>query len=129
LNNLGVEGVIKEYIDRYLDLHSKTCRKPGDYEKISLRKHNKAMRELISLYDEINSDRGLAEEVYSELLQNADMDVQLSAAASCLKLNIHIEDATEILERISKTGHSMAATNAVRVLGVWRGEIDPDKPW
>ena len=119
----------KEYINKYLNLHSQTCSKPEDYDRISVAKHNKAIVKLNAFQDEICKDQDLAEKVFSELLQNEDITVLLGAAACCVNHNILIEDAEKTLEWIVQTGDYWITGIAERVLGVWCGEIDPDKPW
>ena len=90
--------------------------------------HNDAVQQFKLLVDEITKDCDLCDSVLAELLQNDDMDIRHSAASLCLKFNIHIVKAEEILEHISKTGHRMASMGAKRALKIWRGEIRPDEP-
>ena len=120
----------KEYIDKFIALHSNTRWRVEDYgknSKISTRQHNKAMRNLNMLYDEIHKDLDLAAKVYSELLLNENIDIQQCAAAGCLQLNIYITEAEATLERIIKTGHVMASRGSETILQNWRDKINQDK--
>ena len=120
----------KEYVDKFIELHSKTCRKVEDYgneSKISTRMHNIAMRKLNALYAEIDQNLDIAAKVYSELLLNENIDIQQSAAASCLHLNIYTTEAEATLERIIKTGHVMASRGSETILQNWRDKINQNK--
>ena len=118
----------EEYVAKYINLCSKLCTKPDDYTKSKITKHNKAMRELIALDDELHKDIPLAEKVYAKLLENKNTHVQLISAARCLNTNLNIDSAVKILEFIRKKGDRMDSMDAERALRVWRGEIKTDEP-
>ena len=121
-------GDYNQYVDQYIRLISMTCLKPEDYTKDKVKTNNKVMPKLKALCDEIDTDIELAGKVYSKLMHNEDRAIQLRAAGVCLKLNLHIEKAVEILERLTKTGNPWYSMPAERALKIWRGEIGPDDP-
>ena len=84
------------------------------------------MREMIRLDDELYKDIDLAEKVYAELLEIEDMYIQLTVAARCLNLNLHVESAMKTLEFICVKGEKMHSMYAERTLKIWRGEIGPN---
>ena len=120
----------KYYVDKYLKTLSKICFSPSDYSdpKFSTRVHNRAIDQFNLLEVVIEENLELANEVYSELMEINDIKVKFYASAYCLKLNINVERAEEILEHIRKTGEKWIALYAERNLKIWRGEIDPDDP-
>jgi len=119
----------EEYIAKYIDSFSKLCKKPEDYTRCKVKSHNRAMRELIALEDELSQDVELTEEVFSALLENEDSYIQQNIAGRCLSLNLHIKKSVEILERTSENGDRMSAMGAERTLKIWRGELKPDAPF
>ena len=123
----------KEYVEKLLALYDKMCLYADDYsDKKKLKTHNKAVIQSNKLENEILKDQDLAEKVFLALMQNESIGVQLSAAACCVYKNgvpALEKMAEETLERIVKSGVRGCSVMATRTLGVWRGEIDPDKPW
>ena len=118
----------EEYIGKYINLNSKLF-SPDDLTDENLKQHNKASRAIYKLCDELKENIDLAEKVYSELLENEDIDIQQGAATNCLELNIHIKKSVKILEHISKKGDGWFAAGAKRTLKIWRGEIGPYDPF
>lgn len=116
------------YIEKYVELCGSLCKVAEDYTRAKVRKHNRAMKQLISMEKELREDVALEKEVYAALLSSGDECVRQTAAGCCLKCNLHIERAVEVLEEIRSKGERMAAMGAEFALGVWRGEIDPRKP-
>ena len=117
------------YIEKYVMLCGSLCKVATDYTRAKVKKHNKAMQQLILLEEELSGEIGLAEEVYDSLLNSTDNYVRQSAATDCLRFNIHTERAIAELEYICANGERMAAMGADRILRIWRGELDPSKPF
>ena len=128
-----------KYAEKYIELLMKQISNPRDYgSKTKLKAHNKAATELHRLCTELHKDASMSEKVYGELLANENQRIQQSAASACLALNsdygyeIHIDKSVRILEEISKQddgGLNWPAQGAERVLKIWRGELDPMRPW
>ncbi|MBP3685778.1 MAG: hypothetical protein J6J21_01975 [Clostridia bacterium] len=120
---------VEHYIERYRILSSRLCRTEDDYTEAKVAKHNRAMKELNRLIEEINSDRDIALKVYETLLESTDLQVQQMAATDCLIKNMHIDRSVEILKFISKHGDRMSAMGAQRRLKIWKGEIGENDPF
>lgn len=137
----GVDDMItkEEYVEKYIKLWMKQISNPEDYgSETKVKAHNKAARELHLLCEELHKDGFMSEKVYGELIANEDQRIRQSAASACLKLNsdhgyeIHIDKSVRLLESISKQddgGLNWHAKGAERVLKIWRGELDPRRPW
>ena len=119
----------EEYVEKYISLCSMLCKSPDDYNKNKVNNHNKAIRKLITLREELSKNDILSYKVYSILLENADIYIRQSAATECLNLNIHIEKSEQLLEYIIQKGERMASMGAERTLKIWRGEIKPTDPF
>jgi len=91
----------------------------GDY-KTNNREHKKRAQ----LFQILSKDIELAKEVYGHLLIHHCITTKISSASECLRLNIYVDKAVEILEEISnRTDIGVRRTNAEMVLRVWRGEF------
>jgi len=108
----------KYYVEKYLKTLSKMRLAPSDYSSpnFNTKAHNKAVDNFNLLEIEMNENRELASHVYSELMEIDDIKVQFYAAAYCLKLNFHVERATEILENMRQKGEKWAVMLAERTL-------------
>lgn len=118
-----------KYVEYYIKLDSQLCKKKEDYIKEKVAKHNKAMKKLLALKEQIKADKYIAEQVYCLLLCCNDTHVRQSAATDCLSLNIHIEESLQILKDICKNGDRMAAMGAERTLLIWEGKLNPNSPF
>lgn len=124
-----MNNVIRLFED-YIKYHSKLCNKREDYySKKNVLIHNKAMRKLIALREEIAADMDTANEVYKLLLSCENIYVQQSAASDCLKLNIHVDQSLQILKDIIENGDRMQSMAAKRMLLIWEGKLDPNSPF
>jgi len=119
---------VQVIVDQYIRLCSQLCQKPSDYTKENVRKHNKAMRELLRLTDKIKRSPEIMGAVFSVLLNQSDAYVRQNAATTCLNMGIHTAKAVGILEQISKSKDRMAAMGAQRTLRIWKGELDANSP-
>lgn len=116
--------------DDYIKYHSRLCNEMEDYySKRKVLVHNKAMRKLIALREEIAADMDAANEVYKLLLSYENMYVQQSAASDCLNLNILVDQSLQILKDRIKNGDRMHSMAAKRVLLIWEGKLDPNSPF
>ena len=114
---------------RYMEISSQLCKKPSDYTKEHIRRHNRAMKERMGLAETIAGNLTLAQQVYRILLSQNDLYIRQSAATDCLNLGIHTVQSVEILTEISGSQNRMAAMGAQRALAVWRGEISASEPF
>ena len=119
----------EQYIEEYIRLSGFLAKKPSDYTKKTTKKHNKAMKQLLLLEKDLSKNLQLATEVYSILLNNEDLYIKQSAATECLDLRICVDQSIEVLEYIRQNGERMASMGADRILRIWRGELDPSKPF
>ena len=125
-----MEYNVESYIEKYVLLCSKMCKKPDDYlDKKNVKKHNEAMKSLNKLTEELYKNTQLSCEVYYVLLNCEDDYVKMCAAADCLKLEIYVKDALKILKRISRSKDKMASMSAERILLVYKGKLAPDEPF
>ncbi len=111
---------IEKFLVRYKDLaiqHRKASRL-GDYKQA-----NKAYDKLKKLYDKLQEqeNEALAEKVLTTFLKSNDIRVRAWAAAHCLGLNKHIEEAENALDEISKMKDvGIERHDAEMTLKVWR---------
>jgi len=109
--------MINKYFDKYIEL----CLQLDDYTKEGVKKHNKAMKQLAKLFNEIKENRWLAEELYDRLLSYQDERVRAIASAHCLGMNVHIDKAKKCLENISKTSNEpLSRFSAEMTLRTWK---------
>ena len=117
------------YVDEYILLCSRLCKKAEDYTKEKVARHNTAMRRINKLKKSMYMDFELTEEVYKVLLNCEDPYVQQAAATDCLSLNIYVDASLKILKRISLCGDRMSAMGAQRVLLIWAEKLNPNDPF
>jgi hypothetical protein len=121
----------EEYASRIDELYSK-LNKPSDKDyssKSKIAKSNKAARELHAIHTELRENIVFAEELLSVRLYHDDIHITQLAATYCLDFNLHAEEAVAILEYIVANGDYWSAVGAERRLKIWRGELDPMRPW
>lgn len=118
-----------DYVEEYLLLCSRLCKTPADYTAEKVKVHNRAMKSLSSLSDEIVADSEVAESVFAVLLRCDDENVKKTAATTCLHIGVQTEEAVRVLETICQSCNRMAAMGAERVLKIWRGEIAANQPY
>lgn len=116
-----------EILNKYVSLLGKIRKSQDDYLKIKTSVHNKAMRQLITLDEELRTDIPMAERIYFTLMENEDEYIQWLAAARCLRLGILVEEALKILDDIIERGDRWMVWHAERTLKIWRGGITPDQ--
>lgn len=120
---------MKYYVDKYIKMCSLLCKEESDYTEENVKRHNKAMKELIMLKKKLHEQKQLEEEVYEVLLNSEDCYIRQSAATDCLELNCHVDKSVKILKQICRCGGRMEAMTAKRTLRIWNGEIDPREPF
>jgi len=109
--------MIEEYIKKYIEL----CLMLDEYNKLGVKRHNKAMKELSKLYYQLNEDKKMAEEILDKLLNFEDERIKATAAAHCLGLNINLSKAEKTLKNISqKSKEPLARFNAEMTLTTWK---------
>ena len=118
------------FITALLETYNKMCKKPEDYYGAScLTTHDKAVRKLSAIREELENDHSLAKDVYSELLKNEDEYIRVDAAWRCVELGILEKNALSVVNDTIAHGTHSNAFLAKIVLRIWRGEIEPNKPW
>ena len=137
MGNLGIavfwgrsmKSNTNNYVDKYIMLCSQLCKTVEDYANVKVAKHNRAVKKLIKLKEQMYADDELTEKVYKILLSYEDTHVQQSAATDCLRLNIYTNTSVKILKSIIQNGDRMSAMGAERTLLIWEGKLSPDKPF
>ena len=89
----------EEFINEYIKLASYETNYGSG---MSVKKHNKNLKELDLLCEKIKNNSELTNAIYKELLKNENLKVLLYASVDCLKLHIHIRKAKKTLKKISK---------------------------
>jgi len=115
--NISIQEIIELHIqsDEIIDIATVN----GDYKT-----NNKEFKKRNKLFKFVENDIEMAKEVYSHLLMHPCITTKISSASECLKLNIYIDEAVEILEEISKRADvGIRGLSAEMVLRVWRGEF------
>lgn len=109
--------MINKEKDKFIQL----CKETEDYSKNGVKKHNKAMKELLLVFNEFEKNRDLALDFYRELLDNDDERVRDHAAAHCLRMEIHLDKAQSILANISETSSNpLTKFSAGMTLNAWK---------
>jgi len=86
--------------------------------------NNKEFKKLYRIYEELNRDLDMAKDVYGQLLEHSCISVRVLSAVQCLKSNIYIIEAENVLEKISQQDEDRHAKfESEMCLRVWRGEI------
>lgn len=113
----------EKWVKDYIALCGKLCASPNDYDRFTVRKHNWAMDRLAVMAAKLSKEPDLAGEVFGALLKHNSSQVLVSAAAHCLKYEIHTAEAEQVLKKIEKSSDRYAAFQAEMTLKVWAGEI------
>ena len=113
------------YFEKYLKTLTKMRLSPDDYSssKFNTRTHNRAIDQYKLLKNVMEENHDLADKVYSLLMEIDDVKVQFYAAANCLKLNLHVKRAEEILERMLQSNERWAVMIADGVLNEWHSDM------
>jgi hypothetical protein len=107
----------EEFIKKYVKL----CSMLDDYNKLGVKRHNRAMNELSKLYYQLNDDKVMAEEILITLLDFEDERIKATAAAHCLGLSINLAKAEKTLKNISqKSKEPLARFSAEMILKTWK---------
>jgi len=107
--------LIKKYIE-YATIEGET-KLNGDYKK-----GNEMVKKLNKIFKIINENEDLAKEVISAVLYSNSIRAQGLAAVDALRLNIYVNDAINILEKISLR-EDIWGFGSEMALKIWRGEI------
>lgn len=109
------------YINKFIKLCARLCKKKEDYTKTNVFKHNKSMKKLAELYNELSDDKYNAEIIYNTLMNNDDENIRAIAAYHSLSLNINIDKSQEVLKNIIKnTNNPIEKFNAEMTLKAWK---------
>ena len=89
-------------VQGYVDLCKYLCIASSDYgNKQKLKAHNRAMGLLRDYADELAQDPE-RERIFAELLGHSDVVVSVTAAADCIRFQIHKEKAVAVLKEAVK---------------------------
>ena len=104
--------MIQKAVQVYVDLCKDLCVEISDYgNKVKLKKHNHSIVLLRKYADELTM-KPYGQQVFEELLCHQNIVVRTTAAADCLRLNIHKEKAIIILENALNCNNSIVSLNA-----------------
>jgi hypothetical protein len=105
-----------DYKKKYVEL----CMELDDYSKEGVKKHNKAMKILATLFHQLENDKKVAEVLFEQLMAFDDERVKAVAAAHSLGLNINLNKAQKTLKDIIKSSSEpLSRLNAEMTLQVW----------
>ena len=116
------------YVNRIVKLHSGTSRTMITKTSAEHRRHNRCVKEIYRIFDELYDEYELACQVYGTLMKSDDPDIRQRAATSCLIIGILVEEAVPILEWCVENQDSLHAWGAKRRLMIFRGQIPEDSP-
>ncbi len=119
----------EDAVGRYVELCADLCKAPEDYTPTRVKQHNRTMKEIIKLDEELGHDAELAGQVYLDLMEHEDDYVRQSAATRCLELGIETKKAVKIIKSFRRSRNPMSAGWAERTLKLWRGKIGPNDPF
>ena len=91
---------MNEYYEEYVRLCLCLCLSKDYGNKNKVNKHNRAMRQLYHLQQEIREAH--CDEILQQLLQHEDERVKINAAHLCLQMNVYKEDARVVLQKIKE---------------------------
>lgn len=114
------EDIINQYIKQFITL----CRKTGNYDnKIGVVRHNRAVKQLEKLHEEVKENKEMAEKIYNKLMNQEEESVRVTAASYCLAMNIKTEKAEEVLKEIIQKGKSpVERLEAKMTIKIWNDE-------
>lgn len=114
-NTLTVQNIIEEYKKYAMDYGNSLMEKGSDY-KITI----KAYKKIAKIFHQFRNDSLLADEILSILVRDDDIRINTFAAAHCLALKIHIQEAEEVLRKASKTKDThLLSFDAEKTLEIW----------
>lgn len=108
---------LKDIIEKYIvtaSLYGDETEK-GNYKEV-----NKLYKKLTRLYKQFESTPEIAFEALELLLRHQNNWVKLWSAAHALGLKLHIQEATETLEKISKQQPGNVRFDAEMTLKTWK---------
>ena len=119
--NISAQEIIEHHI-KY-DLIIEKASETMDYKT-----NNKAFKQRDKYFTVLEKNLDMAKEVYGYLIHYDCVETQMSSSAECLKLGIYIDEAEQILEKISaRDDIGILSFDAEMVLRVWRGEVPGSK--
>ncbi len=113
-------------IQEIIDLHMKSYRiiesalSEGDYKT-----NNREVKKLRKLKTDLfENNLDLARKVYGNLLLSDCVTAKSIAAVECLRLNILIQEAIDVLECVAKRNDvGISRHSSEMALRIWRGEV------
>ncbi len=109
------------YKEKYLMYCEGLCLKAST--NIEVQRHNKAMKNLGNLFNELKSDENINKEFLKELLQEGDERTKGLVAAHCLGLECYIAEAKKVLKEQAKNKiNKELAFDAEMTLKIWKKE-------
>ena len=108
--------MIQNAVQDYVDLCMNLCVEKSDYgDKKKLTKHNQSMK-LLRVYTNELAKTSEGRTVLEKLLSNPNIVVSTTAAADCLRLNLHKELATDVLKNAIDHKNPIVSFNAKMLL-------------
>ena len=89
---------MKDYYNLFIELSLRQCTKNDYRNKLKVKTHNAASKELKQLQTEMK--RNDCEEILYMLLYHKDDRVKVNAATLCLQMNILVEQVVLVLKNI-----------------------------
>ena len=117
MKEIKEEDIINQYIKQFITL----CRKTGNYDnKIGVARHNRAVKQLEKLHEEVKENEEMAKEIYNELMNSEEESVKATAASYCLAMNIKTKKAEEVLKEIIQRGKNpIERLEAKMTIKIW----------
>lgn len=89
---------MKDYYNLFVELSLQQCTKNDYANKLKVKAHNTASKELRQLQDEMKQID--SEKILCMLLNHKDDRVKVNAAALCLQMNVLVDNAVLALKKI-----------------------------
>lgn len=89
---------MKDYYNMFIELSLQQCTKNDYANKLKVKAHNAASKKLKLLQTEMKQND--SEEVLCMLLKHKDDRVKVNAASLCLQMNVLVEQAVLVLQKI-----------------------------
>ena len=89
-----------EQYNKFIEICAKLNHGYQSTAKKDIRRHNKAMEDLGTAFNQVKKDMSGAKAFYIELMEHESEDVRLNAAVHCFGLDINIEQAKKTLQGI-----------------------------
>ena len=87
-----------------------------------VRKGNNATKKMNKISYILREDKNLAETVYGEIMKSNSFRAKTLAAVECLRMNILLDEAVEILEKGSERKDVLGG-GCYWALKIWRGDV------